>query len=36
MGFMAISMFDKRPKAFGVIAGFGICSKADFGKLELP
>ena len=28
---MVISMFDKRPEAFGVIAGFGICPKADFG-----
>jgi len=34
MGFMAISMFDKRPEAFGVIAGFGICPtpKANLGK----
>jgi len=32
MGFMAISMFDKRPEAFGVIDGFGIRPKADFGK----
>jgi len=31
-GFMAISMFDKRPEAFGVIDGFGIRPKADFGK----
>jgi len=35
MGFMAILMFDKRPEAFGVIAGFGLFGirpKADFGK----
>jgi len=35
MGFMAILMFDKRPEAFGVIAGFGLFGirpKADFRK----
>ena len=32
MGFMAISMFDKRPEAFGVIDGLGIRPKADSGK----
>jgi len=32
MGFMAISIFNKRPEAFGIIAGFGIRPKADFGK----
>jgi len=35
VGFMAILMFDKRPEAFGVIAGFGLFGirpKTDFGK----
>ena len=32
MGFMTVSMFDKQHEAFGVIAGFGIRPKEDFGK----